>query len=220
MLAALITELEANPHVPALHRNDTTYEQLQCFAAHNPDFPSHLAHLVKKSQRSDKALAKLTRELERTNPLFKATAGTTQAVDIIRGGVKTNALPENAYVIVNHRIAGYSSVGALQARLTDVLSPVAARFNLSVNAFGRTLGENTESPTAGELTLSDAFGTAIEPAPITPTTGSAPYELLSGVIRNVVETSRRDAYKGKKVLVAPSILLGMFFFNVTFGRLS
>ena len=110
ILAALITQLEANPHAPALHRNDTLYEQIQCLAAHSPDFTPHLAKLARKSQTSDKALAKLTKELERSDPLFKATAGTTQAVDVIRGGVKTNALPENAYVVVNHRIAGYRYV--------------------------------------------------------------------------------------------------------------
>ena len=101
-----------------------------------------------------------------------------------------------------------SSVGALQARLVDVLSPVAARFNLSVDALGSVPGDGAGYPAAGKLTLSDAFGTALEPAPITPTTNSPPYELLSGVIRGVIETSQRDIYQGKKVFVAPSILLG------------
>ncbi|KAI0085827.1 carboxypeptidase S [Irpex rosettiformis] len=206
ILAALITELEANPHVPALHRNDTLYEQVQCLAAHSPDFPTSLAKLARKSQRSDKALNKLTKELERIDPLFKATAGTTQAVDIIRGGVKTNALPENAYVIVNHRIAGYR---ALKSRLIDVLSPVAVRFNLSIDAFGEALGDLASRKVAyGKVVLSDAFGTGLEPAPITPTTESPPYELLSGIIRNVIETSNRKAYVGRKVVVAPGILRG------------
>lgn len=96
--------------MPHLYRTDTYYEELQCLAAHSPDFPSPLRKLVEKSATSDKALEQLEDELLRTNPLFKATAGTTQAVDVIRGGVKTNALPENAYVIVNHRIAGYRCV--------------------------------------------------------------------------------------------------------------
>ena len=106
-MASLITALEANPHKVELHRNDTYYEELQCQASHSPDFSKSLRKLVAKSARSDKALAKLTRQLERANPQFKAIAGTTQAVDVIRGGVKTNALPESAFVIVNHRIAGY-----------------------------------------------------------------------------------------------------------------
>ena len=110
MLAALITELEAHPHPIHLYRNDTYYQQLQCLAAHSPDFPHSLAKLVKRSQHSDKALSKLSDQLSASLPQFKAIAGTTQAVDVIRGGVKTNALPENAHVIVNHRIASYRYV--------------------------------------------------------------------------------------------------------------
>ena len=36
---------------------------------------------------------------------FKSLIGTTQAIDLIHGGVKTNALPEEAWAVVNNRIA-------------------------------------------------------------------------------------------------------------------
>ena len=36
---------------------------------------------------------------------YKPLIGTTQAIDLIRGGVKTNALPEEAWAVVNHLIA-------------------------------------------------------------------------------------------------------------------
>jgi len=36
---------------------------------------------------------------------LRSLAATTQAIDIIRGGVKVNALPERAWAVVNHRIA-------------------------------------------------------------------------------------------------------------------
>ena len=102
-------------------------------------------------------------------------------------------------------------MGALKSRLIDVLSPVAASFNLSVDAFGEALGDPVSREAAyGKVTLADAFGTGLEPAPITPTADSPPYELLSGVIRNVIETSKREVYEGKKVVVAPGILRGMF----------
>jgi len=39
------------------------------------------------------------------NPEFIALAGTPQAIDLIQGGVKVNALPEQASAVVNHRIA-------------------------------------------------------------------------------------------------------------------
>lgn len=100
-----------------------------------------------------------------------------------------------------------SSVGALKDHITRVLSPVAAQHNLSVDAFG-DLGGADAKTAYGQLVLSDAYETALEPAPITPTTGSGPYELLSGTIRNTLGTSTRGVYAGKKAVVAPSISLG------------
>ncbi|THG92711.1 hypothetical protein EW026_g8286 [Hermanssonia centrifuga] len=204
ILAALVTELEEHPHPIQLYRNATFYESLQCQAAHDPKLPPHLKNLIKGSLNSDKALLELETELLETNPQFKAIAGTTQAVDIIGGGVKVNALPESTFAIVNHRIAGHSSVGALKAHITTVLGPVAERFNLSFDAFGGGAGHAAN----GLVTLSDAFDTGLEPAPITSTSGSGPYELLSGTIINTIESSPRKAYSGKKAVVAPSISLG------------
>ena len=103
----MVTELEAHPHEVSLFRNATYYQGLQCEAEHDPDLVKPLRKLIQKSQHHDKALAHLEEELKRTNPVFKAIAGTTQAVDIIQGGVKINALPESSFAIINHRIAGH-----------------------------------------------------------------------------------------------------------------
>lgn len=37
--------------------------------------------------------------------MYKSLVGTTQAIDLIHGGVKSNALPERAWAVVNHRIS-------------------------------------------------------------------------------------------------------------------
>ncbi len=63
-----------------------------------------LRKLIIRSTTSDKALDALTKEISKDR-LFKSLIGTTQAIDIIHGGVKANALPEQAYALVNHRIA-------------------------------------------------------------------------------------------------------------------
>ena len=46
---------------------------------------------------------------------------------MINGGVKSNALPEQAHVAVNHRILTQSSVAETQALDTSRLLPIAAR---------------------------------------------------------------------------------------------
>ena len=83
-----------------------------------------------------------------------------------------------------------------------ILKPVAERFNLSLLAFGK----NVTSGGGGQLALSDAFGTALNPSPLTPTGHSPPFALLAGTIVSAFE--RSQAYKNKSVVVQPSYALG------------
>ncbi|KAL1945098.1 hypothetical protein VTO73DRAFT_2718 [Trametes versicolor] len=205
MIAAVIKQLEANPHVAHLNRSGIYYSLLQCQAEHDPALPSHLRKLITHSRKSDKALSALEAELARTDRKFRALAGTTQAADVVRGGVKTNALPELASVIVNHRIDVHSSVGFLKERITRVVSPVAERFGLDVDAFGAKT--TVASASAGLLRISDAFGTALEPAPVTPLGDSGPFQLLSGTIIGVLGASNRTGYD-KKTFIAPGMSTG------------
>ena len=94
ILSLLIAELEAHPYELHLDRDGTYYEGLQCEAEHDPGLSEVLRELITSSRYSDEALAKLEALLENTNPMFGALTGTTQAVNIIQGGVKINALPE------------------------------------------------------------------------------------------------------------------------------
>ena len=80
------------------------YWKAQCLAAHAPGLPHKLRKALKKSVKSDKALKEAQKELFKSKA-FHALVGTTQAIDLINGGVKTNALPEQAWAVVNHRIA-------------------------------------------------------------------------------------------------------------------
>ncbi|GBE85034.1 Carboxypeptidase S [Sparassis crispa] len=204
ILAALIKQIEVNPHTPQIRRNATYYQSLQCRAAYDPGLPKKIRQLVRKSTKDDKALRALEAELAHTDRSFGAMAGTTQAVDIIHGGVKTNALPENAFLIMNHRIDLSSSVADLKARVANVVVPLAQSFNLSVDAFGVQYGDVERGAAFGHLAISDAFGTALEPAPVTPTVGSRPYELLSGTIMGALGSSNRTGYTDK-VFIAPGM---------------
>jgi len=134
-------------------------------------------------------------------------AGTTQAIDIIGGGFKTNALPENVFLVMNHRIDVMSSVVAVQEHVTELVGPIAHGFNLSVDAFGEQFGSIEKGAAFGHLQLSDAWGTGLNPAPVTPTVGSGPYELLSGTIIGALGSSNRTGYTDK-VFVSPGMSTG------------
>lgn len=206
MLAAVIKQLEDNPHKPHLNRSGIYYSLLQCQAEHDPSLPANFRSLIVRSRRSEKALHTLEDHLLRTDRLFPALAGTTQAADVIRGGVKTNALPERAQVIVNHRIDIHSSVAALQQRIISVVKPVAERFGLELDAFG-LVKEDPKEAANGVLRITDAFGTGLEPAPRTPLGDSGPFRFLSGTIVGVLGGSGRTGYD-KKVVVAPAMSTG------------
>ncbi|KAH8116257.1 Zn-dependent exopeptidase [Phellopilus nigrolimitatus] len=221
ILSRLITELEANPHSSTLKREGTYYQQLQCLAEHGPSLPPALGETIKDSRKSDKALSRLGEMLDRIFPTYKPSTGTTQAVDIVRGGVKSNALPERAYAIINHRIADYSSVTEVQARFASIVSPLARSFNLSFKAFENEsfLDDNQQPMSSGQLALTDAYGSGLNPAPITPTDRSGPWQLLSGTILFAFATNQRTEIKHGQVAVAPGLSLGntdtRYYWNLT-----
>ncbi|KAJ7309411.1 hypothetical protein DFH08DRAFT_974663 [Mycena albidolilacea] len=111
--------------------------------------------------------------LAEQSPGYAARLTTTQAVDIVRGGVKVDALPEEAHAIVNHRVATDDSISRVRERYIELLAPEAAEFNLSVVGFG-------EEPIAGltrYLRLSSPGGA--EASPVSPTAGDA-WRVFSG----------------------------------------
>jgi Gly-Xaa carboxypeptidase len=85
-------------------RNEPVYDTLQCIAEHAKSVPSHLRTVIKRSAHSKRALHAL-QAVVRKDKVLRSLVGTTQAIDIIHGGVKSNALPEQAWAIVNHRVA-------------------------------------------------------------------------------------------------------------------
>ncbi|KAI9510035.1 hypothetical protein F5148DRAFT_977310 [Russula earlei] len=217
ILSRLLVEYEDNPIEPHLERGTPIYSTIQCVGQHSKNFPAHLRALIKSSVHSDRALRKLEAELIK-DPTYKALVGTTQAIDLVQGGVKVNALPEEAWAVVNHRIATQSSVAAVQERDTHVLKRLAKEFNLTYSAFGSAIsGEDGTS--TGTLTLTDAWGANLEPAPVTPTgKDSAPWQLLSGTIK-ATYNSHRGVEGADNIFVSPGIMSGntdtRYYWNLT-----
>ncbi|RDX54257.1 carboxypeptidase S [Lentinus brumalis] len=204
ILSQLLVHYEANPYEPRLSRGTPMYWKSQCLAAHVPGVPHKLRKALKKAVKSDHALREAQKELFKEKS-FRALVGTTQAIDLISGGVKTNALPEEAWAVVNHRIATDSSVDAVKEQDTALLKTLAQEFNLSYTAFGSQI-TGKDGTAYGTLTLTDAWGTALEPAPISPI--DAPeYALLSGTIKATYNAHR--SLKGdKSIVIAPGIMSG------------
>jgi len=103
LTSLLIAELEKNPHPLILEEESPIWGYLQCAATYASDMPKGLRKSVAKSQKDRKAFQSLPEDIveygvgsswssEGMGDLATALLSTTQAVDIIYGGVKVNAL--------------------------------------------------------------------------------------------------------------------------------
>ncbi|KAJ6591664.1 hypothetical protein DFH09DRAFT_907487 [Mycena vulgaris] len=216
ILSQIVVALEHTLHEASFPRSGTAFANVQCAIAHGPDSSPSLKLLARMALTDDAALEELKQYLSDSDPLFDAMLRTTQAVDIVYGGVKINALPEVATAIVNHRIAEQSSVATVQQHIVQLVSPIAAEFNMSLHAFGLPPAEDVIQK--HRIVLTDAFDTALEPSPVTPIDSRGPYDLLAGTIKSALETAER--YNSTGVVISPSLGLGtihytQFYWNLT-----
>ncbi|KAJ7245719.1 hypothetical protein C8J57DRAFT_758520 [Mycena rebaudengoi] len=167
ILSALITTLEGAPFPYTLSPANPFAIFAQCLAEHgniDAELRRALAH-----ERTWNEAARLMAERD---PLDAARLSTTQAVDIVHGGVKVNALPEHAYAVINHRVSRDFPFERLQQRYRSLLAPEAARFNLTLVDFAEDIPEGT----ARYLRLgSTSSGDA---SPVSPAAGDA-WELFA-----------------------------------------
>ncbi|KAK1758912.1 hypothetical protein QBC47DRAFT_370740 [Echria macrotheca] len=197
VLSELITHVEAEQYRIYLDDENPYYQQLQCGAAYSPEFPKKLKKLLSR-RRSSKNTCKakpdhLAIEAAKQGPEVKYLMQTSQAVDVISGGIKVNALPERATVTINHRINIGETSKVVHDRLTKLAGHIADKYNLTLHAF-----DGKEEPSSVILTETRD---ALEVAPVTPTDGSVdgPFKVLAGTTR---------ALYGEEVVVSPGIMTG------------
>lgn len=202
MLASTIAALEdsASAFQPVLKDSSPFFQQLQCLATHAPDMPTDLRDVIRASVSSPsarKTLVEYLQHLEEDDDeaAWKWLMQTSQAVTLVNGGVKTNALPENALASVNYRIDIESGINQTQAHVVSVLQAQANKFGLGLEVFGEA-----DSAEKGKGMFKARSMGPLEPAPISPTGWlDRPWALLSGSIRHAF---------GTELIVSPSMSTG------------
>lgn len=202
VLSELVRAIEAAPYSPVLSESNPLWGALQCAAAY-AELPKDVEKLVRKGDRS-----RLAKKLAEQDAEQRYLMSTSLAATVVRGGVKVNALPEQAQVTINHRIAIDSSVEFVQRKLKSVVAPVAKKFGLDliawpehehetgsdtiaefdresdVQAAGALAGRSIPPPRSGGTVILRATENTLRPAPITPL-GTPQWNLLAGTIRHV-----------------------------------
>lgn len=197
ILSEIITQIEHVQYPAYLAEKNPYLGFLQCGADYAPDFPKKLKKLLSKHE-SKRTCAKrsdpLALEAAKMGAGVKYLMQTSQAVDVIKGGTKVNAMPETAAATVNHRINIGDEPETVWAHLTHLIKPIAHKYNLTLHAFdGQDAAYNS-------ISLS-AHNTTLKVAPVTPTDVDrvTPYAVLSGTIR---------ALYGEDTVVAPALMTG------------
>ncbi|WWD03733.1 hypothetical protein V865_001789 [Kwoniella europaea PYCC6329] len=227
LISLLIAQLEAHPHEPTISAKSPVYEFMTCAATFAESMPAKLKKLVIKAEKgSKKAWKDLPLEIISTgmdgsshgpgqgDPL-RSLLTTTQAVDIINGGLKVNALPESVKAIINHRINVLSDHVELQSRIESLLLPIAETYNLTLNGFDGTTVFSGSPNSKVDLDL--AFGYFTDPAPHSPVTLDDPaWNVLAGTSRGVWASRKEvskdgkivELDKGKDLVMAPFMSTG------------
>lgn len=156
-----------------------------------------LRKTIQKS-RSSKAASKKVAEYLANDDIYKRyLMQTSQAVDLVNGGVKINALPEKVYAVINHRIAVESRTKDIREKMQTLLeTQILKKFSMSLDAWGELSG-NTSASAVGQITLED-FDEPLEPSPVSPFDSEA-YKTFTGTIKQTF---------GEDYIVAPSLMTG------------
>ncbi|KAJ7071683.1 hypothetical protein C8F01DRAFT_1111423 [Mycena amicta] len=162
ILSALVTTLEGNPPEVVLSKENpfAGVSAVQGRACLDPTLLRLLSH-----ERTWPAAARWLAERSLTDA---ARLSTAQAVDIVGGGVKVNALPEEAHVVVNHRVSVDDSI----ARCVCVLFSFV---------------DQSPPNTARYLQLSHP-GFGAEASPVTPAEGDA-WSVFAGTAKHLYPTA-------------------------------
>ncbi|KAK6464192.1 Gly-X carboxypeptidase [Scheffersomyces coipomensis] len=204
ILSELSYVIEKDPYSPILTSKNPTLSYMQCLALH--DSKSKISTFTKKSilrAGYDKFANSQVIKLIQKNRFSKYLVQTSQAIDIISGGEKANALPEHVRLLVNHRVAIESTVGAVKDHFVDRVIEVAKRHNLSVKAFGELVLDTKDNSGVFEVNV---FSRPLETAPTTPLNDNV-WKHLAGVTRHVFEDLIYPEID-YPIVTSPSIMTG------------
>ncbi|KAJ3031605.1 UNVERIFIED_CONTAM: hypothetical protein HDU68_002208 [Siphonaria sp. JEL0065] len=224
LMSQLVNALEANPHPVLLTETNPYLGSIVCTAQHSPNsdpfIRDALAHFDTKSQSLADYLA--ARSLK-----DRYRMASSQAIDIIQGGLKINALPELVTVDLNNRVSIDSNIDEFQRIVEKNLRPVAVKYGLNYTFMDFLKKDSV----LASYSTPNAIGTAtifgkptdspLEPSPISPL-HSAAWNMVEGTIHHVYE--RPGAFgvqtgESRKYIVAPGLMAGntdtRYFWNLS-----
>lgn len=184
ILSEIVLAIENNQFPGKVTSLNPTFSFLECAAVHAPvsSFPMEIRDKLDKVARGDAdAQQKLAKVLDGMRYYFK----TSQSVGKVAGGVKINAIPESASVMVNLRLAVESSIALVERHYEDMIRPIARKHGMVFQGFHpSSLSSSVDDSEPRKISL---FGVdPLEPAPVSPSDAES-FQILSGTIKNTLK---------------------------------
>ncbi|CCE81875.1 Piso0_002553 [Millerozyma farinosa CBS 7064] len=173
--------LEQDPYGSELSADNPMLKYLQCAAVHSDQVPALSKKAILRAGFDKLARSKVLEALTK-NPIAKYIVKTTQALDVIRGGEKANALPENVNLIINFRLNIESTLDQVKQKVINYVLTVADKYDLGVTGFGKELKKGDGK--SGYFNVTSLH--ELPAAPVSPTEISA-WDELAGTTRYVFE---------------------------------
>lgn len=215
IMADVIMAFEGQPYQPCLTDSSPFRRVLECKAKYSPDRVQPWLRDALLHAGNEEIAQKLAAELGEEKWLMQ----TSQAVDVIVGGIKVNALPETVQLMVNHRIAMHESVEFVNQHMRDILEPIARKYELDFSGLDMSSVDvkDIDTSTVSKGTLEMKSLQTLPPAPISPTGNNSVWAVFSGTLRHVFETT--ESGRGKTVVPVGNIMTGntdtIHYWNVT-----
>ncbi|CAI7672986.1 unnamed protein product [Penicillium bialowiezense] len=188
IMGEILYQLERKELFPAwLDTNHPAHGMLECQARYSPD---HVEAWLSDKLAADDPAALGEAVASSRGPAVRYTMQTSQAADLIHGGVKTNALPEKISAVVNYRVALHQTPDELRERAVRIISPIAEEHNLTLRVAFPGVEETTEGDASDRTLTLYPLSKPLVPAPISPTDPltSKVWAHFAGVARSVFES--------------------------------
>ncbi|KAL2869772.1 M20 family metallopeptidase [Aspergillus lucknowensis] len=206
ILAEIIKEIEDHPFEGRVTAQNPMFGFLECAAVHAPqsNVPGSIRRALSQVARGNThAERRLAKELDDLRYYFR----TSQSVGKISGGLKINAIPEHASTMINLRLAVETSVATVQRHYEDLIVPIAAKHNMTLEGFN-----DSPSHAIHRITLSAID--PLEPAPVSPASAEA-FRVLSGTIKNTLSPLENDTDLIVTPYLMPANTDTKFFWRLT-----
>ena len=198
VFAQAIVALEDRPYTPRLPQWSPFRRALECNAKYSPHAVEPWLKDALLHDSEEEAARRLSPVLTDDKWLMQ----TSQAVDVISGGVKVNALPESVRILVNHRIALHESVEDVIRNIRRIVEPIARKNGLQFTDMSIADAEYSTSLTG---TVELRSRQTLRPAPLSPTDNDV-WAVFGGTLRSVFESTTSG--QNKTVVPVGNIMTG------------